>query len=165
MVGDSKLRNLRSGIPAHQNVTLGGGNSTVDVAVVALSVDIMQSLDEQVEEYCQKNTGKTNDDVRSQYYNRLLTYYCMRDPSDPTLSTKMADSPDEVAEILDLEDISRVCNAYGELMINKAPKLEILTEEQLSLIKKHLEVTSLSDLSTVLLVHLMSCHQAIVSEI
>lgn len=166
MVGDfNKLRKLRLGIPEHQNVTLGNGDNAVTVAVVALSADIMQQLDEQVEGYCQKNADKVNDDVRTQYYNRLLTYYCMRDPEDPTLQTMMAESADEVAEIMDIEDISRICNAYGDLMMNKAPKIEIISEEQLELIKKHLEVTPLSDLSTVLLVHLGSCHQAIISEI
>ena len=89
----------------------------------------------------------------------------MRDPSDPTLSTKIASSPAEVGECLDNEDISRICGAYGELIINKAPKLETLTQEELDIIKKHLEVTPLSDLSTVLLVHLKNCHQTIVSEI
>lgn len=166
MVGESsKLRNLRMGIPVHKNVTLGSGDRSVMVAVVALSIDAMQQIDEQVEIYHQSNPSKVNDDVRSQYYNRLLAYNCMRDPSDPTLSTKMAESADEIAEVLDLEDVSRIANAYGELMLNKAPKLEIITEEQLELVKKHLEVTQLSDLSTVLLVHLANCHQAIVSEI
>ena len=67
-------------------------------------------------------------------------------------------------ECMDLEDINRVVNAYGELMMNKAPKLELLTQAQLETVKKHLEVTPLSDLSTVLLVHLANCHQTIVSE-
>lgn len=165
MVGENKLKNLRMGIPMHQNVTLGEGDRSVQVAVVSLSVDTMQMLDEQVEEYCSKNPDKTNDIVRSQYYNKLLAYYCMRDASDPTYQTMLAESVEEVGAIMDLEDISRICNAYGELMMNKAPKIELLTQEQLELIKKHLEVTQLSDLSTVLLVHLGNCHQAIVSEL
>jgi hypothetical protein len=76
----------------------------------------------------------------------------------------MTDSPEEVAAMMDLEDISRVVNAYQELILNKAPKLEMITQNQLDEIKNYLEVTPLSDLSTVLLVHLANCHRTIVSE-
>ena len=34
MVGGSKLWKLRSGVPVHKNVTLGNGDSTVEVTVV-----------------------------------------------------------------------------------------------------------------------------------
>ena len=164
MVGDNKLWKLRSGIPVHKNVTLGNGDSSVEVAVVSLPADTMQMIDETVEEYVNKNKERINDAVRAQLYNIHLVYHCMRDPYSDRLSEKMASSPDEVSKIMDLEDISRITNAYQELILNKAPKLELLTEEQLDEIKKHLEITPLSDLSTVLLVHLANCHRTIVSE-
>ena len=53
---------------------------------------------------------------------------------------------------------------YNELLVNKAPKLEVLTEEELDSLKKYLEVTPLKDISTVSLVHLKYCHQTLVSE-
>jgi hypothetical protein len=124
----------------------------------------MQRIDEMTEEYSQSNATKMNDSVRAQYYNKLLVFSCMRDPSDKMLQTKMADSVEEIGGILDMEDIARVCNAYGELMINKAPKLEVLTQDQYDTIKNFLGKTQLSDISTVLLVHLINCHQTIVSE-
>lgn len=165
MVGNkSKLWKLRAGIPVHKNVTLGNGDSTVDVAVVSLSADTMKMIDETVELYCKKNKDKINDTVRTQYYNINLVYHCMRDPNSDRLSVKMTDSPEEVAEMMDLEDISRIINAYQELILNKAPRLEMITQEQLDEIKNFLEVTPLSDLSTVLLVHLANCHRTIVSE-
>ena len=165
MVGNkSKLWQLRAGIPIHKNVTLGNGDSTVEVTVVSLPADTMQMIDETVEVYCKKNKEKVNDTVRTQFYNINLVYHCMRDPNSDRFSVKMTESPEEVASIMDLEDISRVVNAYQELILNKAPKLEFITEEQLNDIKKHLEVTPLSDLSTVLLVHLANCHRTIVSE-
>lgn len=165
MVGDkSKLWKLRSGVPVHKNVILGNGDSTVKVTVVALPADTMQMIDETVEEYCKRNKDKINDAVRVQYYNINLVHHCMRDPNSDRYSVKMTDSPEEVASIMDLEDISRIINAYQELILNKAPKLEMLTQEQLDEIKKHLEITPLSDLSTVLLVHLGNCHRTIVSE-
>lgn len=164
MVGGSKLWKLRSGIPVHKNVTLGNGDSTVEVTVVSLTADTMQMIDEVVEEYCKKNKDKVNDAVRSQFYNINLVHHCMRDPNSDRFSVKMTDSPEEVANMMDLEDISRIVNAYQELILNKAPKLEFITQEQLDEIKKHLEVTPLSDLSTVLLVHLANCHRTIVSE-
>ena len=156
MVGGnkSKLWKLRSGIPEHKNVILGNGDNTVEVTVVSLSADVMQMIDEVVEEYCSKHKERVNDIVRSQFYNINLVHHCMRDPNSDRFSEKMTDSPEEVAQIMDLEDISRVVNAYQELIMNKAPKLEFITQEQLDEIKKHLEVTPLSDLSTVLLVHL-----------
>ena len=166
MVGDnkSKLWKLRYGVPEHKNVTLGNGDNTVDVTVVSLSADVMQMIDEVVEEYCNKNKERVNDVVRSQFYNINLVHHCMRDPNSDRFSEKMTESPEEVAQIMDLEDISRIVNAYQELIMNKAPKLEFITQEQLDEIKKHLEVTPLSDLSTVLLVHLANCHRTIVSE-
>ena len=86
----------------------------------------------------------------------------MRDPDD--ISERISSSVQEVMECMDLEDINRIVKAYGELMMNKAPKLELLTQDQLEVVKKHLEVTPLSDLSTVSLVHLANFHQTIVSE-
>lgn len=165
MVGDkNKLWKLRAGVPAHKNVTLGNGDTTVDVVVVALSADIMQMIDETVEEYCKKNKDRVNDNVRAQFYNINLVYHCMRDPNSDKYSAKMADSVEEIAAIMDFEDISRITNAYKELILNKAPRLEFVTQEQLDEIKNYLEVTPLSDLSTVLLVHLGNCHRTIVSE-
>lgn len=165
MVGNkSKLWQLRAGIPVHKNVTLGNGDSTVEVTVVSLPADVMQTIDETVESYCKRNKEKVNDTVRSQFYNINLAHHCMRDPNSERYAVKMTESPEEVASIMDLEDISRVVNAYNELILNKAPKLEFITQEQLDEIKKHLEVTPLSDLSTVLLVHLANCHRTIVSE-
>lgn len=162
--GKSKLWQLRAGIPAHKNVILGNGDTTVEVTVVALSADTMQMIDETVEVYCKRNKEKVNDTVRAQYYNIHLVHHCMRDPNSDRFSQKMTDSPEEVANMMDLEDISRIINAYQELILNKAPRLEMVTQEQLDDIKKHLEVTPLSDLSTVLLVHLANCHRTIVSE-
>ena len=164
MVGGSKLWKLRHGIPVHKNVTLGNGDSTVEVTVVSLTADIMQMIDETVELYCKQNKDKVNDVVRSQYYNINLVHHCMRDPHSDRFSEKITNSPNEVAEMMDLEDISRIVNAYQELLLNKAPRLELLTKEQLDELKNHLEVTPLSDLSTVLLVHLANCHRTIVSE-
>ena len=164
MVGGNKLWKLRAGTPPHKNITLGNGDSTVDVTVVSLTADIMQMIDENVEEYCKKYENKVNDAVRAQFYNINLVHHCMRDPNSDRFSDRLTDSPEEVASMMDLEDISRVVNAYQELILNKAPRLEMITQEQLDEIKKHLEVTPLSDLSTVLLVHLGNCHRTIVSE-
>ena len=162
--GRSKLWQLRAGIPVHKNVVLGNGDSTVEVTVVSLPAETMQMIDEVVESYCKQNRDKVNDAVRSQFYNINLVYHCMRDPHSDRYESKMADSPEEIAKIMDLEDISRIVNAYQELILNKAPRLEMITQEQLDDIKKHLEVTPLSDLSTVLLVHLANCHRTIASE-
>ena len=159
----SKIRQLRTGTPIHKKITLGSGDSSVDLAVVILNADVSQEIEESVQEYASENIDKVNDAVKNQYYNVLLAYHCLRDPDD--LSQRVVESPKELQEILDLEDISRIVNAYGELMMNKAPKLELLSQDQIDVIKKHLEVTPLKDLSTVLLVHLVSCHQTIVSEI
>lgn len=164
MVGGSKLWKLRAGIPVHKNVVLGNGDSTVEITVVALPAETMQMIDETVEAYCKQNRDKVNDAVRSQFYNINLAYHCMRDPNSERYTEKIAESPEEVARAMDLEDISRVINAYQELILNKAPRLEFITQEQLDEIKKHLEVTPLSDLSTVLLVHLANCHRTIASE-
>lgn len=162
--GKSKLWKLRAGIPVHKNVTLGNGDSTVQVTVVSLPADTMQMIDESVEVYCKQNKDKVNDAVRAQFYNINLVHHCMRDPNSDRFSVKMTDSPDEVAAMMDLEDISRIINAYQELILNKAPRLEMMTQEQLDEVKNFLEVTPLSDLSTVLLVHLGNCHRTIVSE-
>lgn len=162
--GKSKLWQLRAGIPVHKNVTLGNGDSTVQVTVVSLPADTMKMIDETVESYCKKNQDKINDAVRAQVYNINLVHHCMRDPNSDRFSDKMTDSPEEVAEMMDLEDISRVVNAYQELILNKAPRLEMITQTQLDEIKNFLEVTPLSDLSTVLLVHLANFHRTMVSE-
>lgn len=163
MADRSKLANLRRGVPIHKNVTLGNGDNSVNVAVVLLNSDETLDIEETTEEYCRSIGDRANNIVRDHYYNKLLCAMCMRDPDDKTLSTNIA-SVSEVGEMLDTEDIDRVCTAYKELLINKAPKVELLTEEQLEELKNYLEVTPLKDLSTVLLVHLKSCHQTLVSE-
>lgn len=176
MTGDiSYLKRMRTGQHPHETVTLGNGSDSFDVEVVLLSNDEMLTINEQVEERYHterkidadgreqiitdaKDSGKN----RTLYYNRLLCYHCMRLPDD--IEVKVAASEEEVGELLDLEDIQRVCEKYNEILINKAPKLEILKEDDLEALKKYLEVTPLSDLSTVLLVHLKSCHQTLLSE-
>ena len=160
----SKIRSLRMGTPPHKTIDLGNGENKITVKIVALPLDMTQDIEEQVEEYCQSNRGKVNDSVRQQMYNKLLAYYCMRDPDDPTMNTKLADSVEEVGEFLDLEDISRVVNAYSELIMNKAPKIELMSQEEFDELKKYLDVTPLSDLSTVSLVHLGNFRRSVVSE-
>lgn len=164
MLGDiSKLKRLRTGEPMHSIVTIGNGDNSVPVAIVLLNVDTSLKIEEMTEEYCQINKNKVNSNVRTQYYNRLLVYECMRDPSN--LSIKMTENPAEVAELLDPEDIQRICKAYNELMVDKSPKLELLTDEELDKLKKYLEVTSLKDLSTMSQIHLKSFHLTIPSKI
>ena len=162
MIGEKKsLKDLRRGIPPHKRVHIGGADG-YDVMVVVLSADKCLEIEEQTQDYCSSRGSKANENVKNQFYNALLVANCMRDPDD--LTVPIASSLNEVMECMDLEDINRVVNAYGELMMNKAPKLELLTQTQLETVKKYLEVTPLSDLSTVLLVHLANCHQTIVSE-
>ena len=162
MIGEKKsLKDLRRGIPPHKRVHIGGADG-YDVMVVVLSADKCLEIEEQTQDYCSSRGSKANENVKNQFYNALLVANCMRDPDD--LTVPIASSLNEVMECMDLEVINRVVNAYGELMMNKAPKLELLTQAQLDTVKKHLEVTPLSDLSTVLLVHLANCHQTIVSE-
>lgn len=155
------LRDLRKGIPPHKRVHIGGTDG-YDVMVVILSADKCLELEELTNEYCNTREKRVNDTVRNQFYNALLVNECMRDPDN--ISERIASSVQEVMECMDLEDINRIVKAYGELMMNKAPKLELLTQDQLEVVKKHLEVTPLSDLSTVSLVHLANFHQTIVSE-
>ena len=162
MIGEKKsLKDLRRGIPPHKRVHIGGADG-YDVMVVVLSADKCLEIEEQTQDYCSSRGSKANENVKNQFYNALLVANCVRDPDD--LTVPIASALSEVVECMDLEDINRVVNAYGELMMNKAPKLELLTQAQLDTVKKHLEVTPLSDLSTVLLVHLANCHQTIVSE-
>ena len=176
MAGDiSYLRRMRTGQPPHKIVTLGNGGDSFQVAVILLSSDKMLAINELVEERYQVKTtrgldGKDievkdprdNSKNRARYYNQLLCYESMRNPDD--LNEKIADSPEEVGELLDDEDIQRICEMYNELIVNKAPKLEVLKQEELDQLKKYLEVTPLSDISTVSLVHLKYCHQTLVSE-
>ncbi len=156
----SKLHQLRNGIPPHKRINIRG----VDAMVVLVSSDTIKKCEETVEEYASNNKDRVNDKVRNNYFDQLLAYHCLRDPDDPTLNTKLASDVTEIAEILDNYDIGTIMEAYSELVMNKAPKIELLTEEQLDDIKKHLEVTKLSDLSTVSLVHLANFHLQIVSE-
>jgi hypothetical protein len=171
MAGDiSYLKRMRTGQPPHNIVTLGNGGDSFEVAVVLLSNDIMLSINEEVEDRYHstidgdkiiKNPIDTPKN-RAMYYNRLLCYNCMRVPTN--LNEKIASSADEVGQLLDDEDIKRICEQYNNLLVNKAPKLEVLTEEELDSLKKYLEVTPLKDISTVSLVHLKYCHQTLVSE-
>lgn len=160
----SKLAGLRKGTPMHKNVTLGSGEQSVDVVVVLLSSDDTLEIEQATEEYCKSIGDKNNRTVRNNYYNQLLCSMCMRDPSDPTYKTGMVDSVDEVGQFMDIEDIDRIVEAYKELLMNKAPKVELLTEEELEELKNYLGVTPLNDLSTVLQINLKSCHQIYLSE-
>lgn len=171
MAGDiSYLKRMRTGQPPHGIITLGNGSDSFEVAVVLLSNDIMLNINELVEDRYHEiidgtNTMKNPLDTqknRAMYYNRLLCYHCLRVPTD--LSQRVASSADEIGELLDDEDIKRVCEQYNNLIINKAPKLEVLNEEELESLKKYLEVTPLKDISTVSLVHLKYFHQTLVSE-
>lgn len=170
IVNSSYLRRMRVGDPPHATVTLGNGNDAFDVEIVLLSNDKMTEIRENtdkrfapkivdgVEVRSDIDTGNN----RSNYYNRLLCYHCMRTPDN--INMRVAETPDEIASLLDDEDIKRVCDKYNELIVNKAPKLEVLTEVQIEELKKYLEVTPSKDLSTVSLIHLKYFHQTLVSE-
>ena len=171
MAGDiSYLKRMRTGQHPYKVVTLGNGSDSFDVAVVLLSNDEMLTINEAVEDRYHptqdgENIIKNPKDTpknRAMYYNRLLCAECMRLPEDTNV--KVADNADEVGHYLDDEDIKRVCEKYNELLVNKAPKLEVMTEEELDRLKKYLEVTPLRDISTVSLVHSKYCHQTLVSE-
>lgn len=160
----SKLAALRRGVPLHKRITLGVGSNTLDVVVVLLSSDDMLDIEQATEEYCRTiGEKKNNRIVRNNYYNRMLAAIAMRDPSDPTFQTLMVSDPDEVGEYLDIEDIDRITTAYKELLSDKVPKMDLLSEDQLEEIKNFLRVTPWKDLSTTLRLHLKSCHQTIVS--
>lgn len=171
MAGDiSYLKKMRTGQPPHNIVTLGNGGDSFEVAVVLLSSDMMLSINEAVEDrYHEIADGEQiirnplgTQKNRAMYYNQLLCYHCMRIPTN--LDEKVAGSPEEIGKLLDVEDIKRICEKYNELIVNKSPKLEVLTEEELDSLKKYLEVTPLKDISTVSLVHLKYFHQTLVSE-
>ena len=155
----SKLSRLRQGIPPYKVIELSGG---VKVAVVIVPSDAIRQCEERVQQWETDNPGMVNANVRNQRFDAELCFNCMRDPED--LNVKLAENVDEIGQYLDLEDIRRVTNAYGELMMNKAPKIELLKEEELEELKKYLEKTPLKDLSTVSLVHLANFHQSVVSE-
>lgn len=154
----SKLSQLRQGISPHKIVEIGD----MEFAVVILASDIMLQIEQEVQEYATQNESRVNAEIRNRLFDIKLCYHCMRDPQN--INKRVSESPEEVASILDPEDISRVTQAYSELMINKAPKIELLNDEEFEELKKHLEVTPLKDLSTVLLVHLTNSHQTIRSE-
>lgn len=171
MAGDiSYLKKMRTGQPPHNIVTLGNGSDSFEVAVVLLPNDVMLGINEAVEDRYHSTVegdkviknAKDTPKNRAMYYNRLLCFNCMRVPDN--LDQKVANDADEIGSLLDDEDIKRVCEQYNNLLVNKAPKLEVLTEEELESLKKYLEVTPLKDISTVSLVHLKYCHQTLVSE-
>lgn len=155
------LRDLRTGKPPHKIVHIGDDKDGFDVAVVVLSADKCLEMEEQTQQYCSTKPDSCNEAVKNQFYNALLCLNCVRDTEN--IDVPLAKDLKEVMECLDIEDINRVVNAYGELMMNKAPKLELITDEELDEVKKFLEETPSSALSTVLRVHLAVCHQQIVS--
>lgn len=152
----SKLSQMRMGVPIHDEVMI----RDVKFAVVILPSDTVRQIEEDVERYMESNKGKVNERVHNLMFDSELVYYSLRDIDDSTLKTKVADSAEEVRNTFDEEDISRVTEVYGTLMMNKSKKLELLNEEQFDEIKKVLEVTPLSELSTVSQVHLANFHQA-----
>ena len=177
MSGDlkQKLINLRTGNPSRRTVILGNGDDSVTICAVLLSSDTMLDINEKVDQRYGHNVEVDDDDVnvdtsimsaskvtRMQYYNILLCYYSMRNPDN--IDEYIFDSYEQTASVLNLEDIKRVCEAYNEIIINSAPKMELLTQEDYDELKKFLEVTPLRDLDTVSLIHLKYFHQTIHSE-
>jgi hypothetical protein len=150
------LKDLRGGKPPFKVIKIA--SDQMEVAVVVLSADKIIEIDEQVDEYMESKGSKSGD-LRIQIYNALLCHNAMRNPDN--IDIHVSDSVSEVLEVLDMEDISRVINAYSTLMMNKAPKLELMTEKDLENVKKYLEVTPLSDLSTESLVHLANFRQTL----
>lgn len=155
----SKLSELRQGTPVNKKITL---RENFEVAVVILPTDIMMQIEQEVQEYLNANESKVNQVIKNQLFDIKLCYHAMRNPSN--LLEKVAKDEKEVAELLDQEDIGRVTTAFGELMINKSPKIELMSEEEFDELKKNLAEMSLKDLSTVSLVHLTNFHQTIHSK-
>lgn len=158
-----RLSELRLGTITSSKIEVMGET----MAIVILPADTIREIEELSEQYVQGIEGiesQSNMNIKNMFYDRLLVYHCLRDSNK--LDVKIADSPDEVGESLDIDDIRRIAERYGEMMLNKsdATSLELLDEEQLDNIKKFLETTQLKDLNTVSLVHLANFHQAIALE-
>lgn len=154
----SKLSELRKGTPISKVVTLYDG---LKVAVVLLSTDVMLQIEREVQQYMTDNEKSVNNIIKNQLFDIKLCYHAMRDPSD--INTKIASNEDEVAKLLDSEDVSRITTAFGELMVNKTPKIELMSEEDFEELKKTLGAMELKELSTVSLVHLTNFHQTLLS--
>lgn len=157
-----KLSQLRTGKQVYGIVKLSNGTEEVKVAVVLLPSDTIQLCEEQTEIYVNEHKDSANDNVRNQYFDKLLCFHCLRNPDN--LNEKLADSVEEIGEQLDVEDISRITGKYRELMVNKAPKIELMTNEDLEEIKNYLSEIQLKDLNTVSLVHLTNFHQTMDSQ-
>lgn len=157
-----KLHELRRGNPKFSRVYLGDENDGVEVAVVILTADDVLDIDEQVQVYCSSAPNKINDIVRSEIANAMICQRAIRNPDN--LDEKLLDSLKQTLEMLDLEDMGRIIKAYNELMINRAPKLETLSSEDLEEIKKKLKTAKLKDLNIVQRLHLTSFLQAMRSE-
>lgn len=155
-----KLSNLRNGKPINKLVSLGN----IEVAVVVLPSDVIREIEEKTAQHM-KDIDSSIAAIKNLCFDQLLCYHCMRDPEDPTLLIKVADNVQETKDILDVEDINRITQAYSELMMNKYEGLELMTNEKLEDIKKYLEQIKLSDLNTVSQVHLENFHQAMPSKI
>jgi hypothetical protein len=153
----SKLSQLRMGKPASKIIDIRG----MRMAVVILPIDTMRDIEYKVEKYALDNDGAVSEIMKNQYFDTLLAFNCLRNPEN--LDEYMAETEIELGGILDSEDINKIATAYGEIMVTKAPKLELLSEDQFEDIKKFLEVTPLNDIGTVSLVHLTNFHQTIVS--
>lgn len=151
----SKLAELRRGV-TKRIVTL---SDKVEIAVLIVPTGTLRRIESDIEEWCQSHQSSANDQVRRQLYDIMLCHECMRDKDD--INVKVTSNWEEAEELLDAEDVSRVLGAYKELMVNKAPKIELLTDEEFNNLKKSLEKIELTDLSTVSALHLknylMSC--------
>lgn len=147
----SKLADLRRGV-TKGTVTLSGN---IEVAVVIVPTSTLRQIECDIEEWCQGHPKQASQQVRKQMYDIMLIHECTRDKDN--IDVKITDSWQEAETLLDNEDVSRILSRYQELMVNKAPKIELLTDEEFEKLKKLLEGTKLTDLSTVSALHLKNC--------
>jgi len=151
-----KLAKLRLGTPPHKIISVKG----MDIAVVVVSSDVIRICEEAISSHKYTKDGIT-DDLRNYIYDVNMCFHCMRDPED--LNIKVADSIKETRESLDMNDVHLVTQAYQDLMLEGAPKLEMITEEEYTSIKKTLEQTKVNDLNIVSQLHLKSFHLTTIS--
>lgn len=83
--------------------------------------------------------------LRDRREQREVLVYSLRSPDN--LDQRLFDSDEELSEVLEAADVTHLSDAYLELMQNSAPSIGILTDEELSDLKKDFRQIRLNELS------------------
>ena len=139
----SKLSKIKAGKKNYKLVNFPGTEEKVALAILT-SLELTEAKTASDREVLEKGIDK-DDAYADIIFQKHITYRALRDKDD--ISKKLADSLEELEEIMDNQEIGFLMVEYNAMNQEMSPFLSTMTEDHFEELKKTLPKMNWSDLN------------------